>query len=57
MYRILYTLSFCHVMYYMVSEIHIDGRFLEDCFYCYYQQIISAVAQESLIPYNQIKQM
>ena len=35
-----------------MSEICIGGRFLEDCFYCYSQQIISAVAKESLIPYN-----
>ena len=39
-------------MYYIVSEIYIDGRFLEDCFYYYSEQIISAVAKESLIPYN-----
>ena len=45
-------------MYYIVSEICIGciGRcFLEDCFYRYCQQIISAVANESLIPYNLIK--
>ena len=39
-------------MYYIVSEICIDGHFSEDCFYCYSQQIKSAVANESLIPYN-----
>ena len=43
-------------MYYIVSKICIGGRFLEDCFYCYSQQIISAVANESLIPYNLIKE-
>ena len=42
-------------MYYIVSGIYIGGRFLEDCFYCYYQQIIFAVANESLIPYNLTK--
>ena len=53
LYRILYTLSF--VRYYIVSEICIGGHFLEACFNCYFQQIISAVANESLIPYNLIK--
>ena len=38
-----------------MSEICIDGHFLEDCFYCPSQKIISAVANESLIPYNLIK--
>ena len=42
-------------MYYIVSEICIAGRFLEGCFYCYSQQIISAVAKESLNPYNFIQ--
>ena len=42
LYRMSYTLSFCNVMYYIVSEVHI-GCFLEDCFYCYSQQIISAI--------------
>ena len=42
-------------MYYIVSEICIGGHFLEACFNCYFQQIISAVANESLIPYNLIK--
>ena len=53
-YRILCMLymRFCYVMYYIVSEIYIGGRFLEHCFYYYSQQIISAVAKESLIPYN-----
>ena len=41
----------CHI----VPEICIGGRFSEDCFYCYSQQIISAVANESLISYNLIK--
>ena len=35
-----------------VSEICIGGRFLENCFYCYSQQIISALAKEFLIPCN-----
>ena len=38
----------------MVSEICIGGRFLEDCFYCYSQQIISAIVNESLIPYKKL---
>ena len=42
-------------MYYIVLEICIGGRFSEDCFYCYLQQIISAVASESLIPYDLIE--
>ena len=54
-YRILYTLSFCSVMYYILSGIYIGGHFLEDCFYCYSKQIISAVAKESLTPYNLIQ--
>ena len=44
--------SFYYVMYYIVSEICIDGHFLEDCFYCCSQQIKSDVANESPIPYN-----
>ena len=32
--------------------IYIGVRFLDDCSYCYSCQIISAVANESLIPYN-----
>ena len=55
LYRISYTLSFCYVMYYLVSEICIGGRFLEDCLYCYSQKILSPVAIESLILYNLIK--
>ena len=39
-------------MYYIVSEICIGGHFLEDWFYCYSQQIESAVAAESLVPCN-----
>ena len=54
LYRMSYTLRFCVVMYYIVSEICIGGRFLEDCFCCYIQQFISAVANEFLIPYNLI---
>ena len=38
--------------YYILSEIYIDRHFLEDCFYSYSLQIISAVPKESLIPYN-----
>ena len=55
LYCISTTLSFCYLIYYMVLEICIGGRFLEDCFYYYSQKIISAVANESLIPYNVIE--
>ena len=51
-YRIL--LSFCYVMYYLVSEAYIGGQFLEECFHCYSQQILSGVLNESLISYNLI---
>ena len=57
LYCISYTLSFSYVIYYIVSEICIGGRFLEDCFYCYSQQIISAVAKGSLISYNLIQKV
>ena len=50
--HILYFESFCYVMYYIVPEICTVGHFSEDCFYCYSQQIKSAVANESLIAYN-----
>ena len=39
----------------IASEICFGGCFLEDCFYCHSQQIISAVANESLTPYNLIE--
>ena len=42
----------CTALYYIVSEIYIGVHFLEGCSYCYSCQIISAVANESLIPYN-----
>ena len=35
LYWISYTLSFCYVVYYVLSEICIGRRFLDDCFYCY----------------------
>ena len=54
LYRISYTLSFRYVLSYVVSEIWIGGRFLEECFYCYSQQIISAIANESPIPYKNL---
>ena len=38
-----------------MSGICKGGHFLENCFYCYSQQIKSAVANKSLIPYNRIK--
>ena len=44
------------IMYYIVSEICIGGRFLlEDYLVVIPQQIISATANQSLIPYNLIK--
>ena len=52
-----YTLSFCSVLYYIVSEIYIGRRFLEDWFYCYPQQIIYGVAKETLIPSNRIERV
>ena len=52
LYFISYTLSFIYLMYYIVSEILIGECFLEDCLYCYYQQVISAVAKESLSFFN-----
>ena len=42
-------------MHYIVSEIGNGGIVLEGSFYCYSQQIISALTNESLIPYNLIK--
>ena len=39
-------------MYNVVREICIGGRFLEDCFYYYSEQLISAIANESLSPYK-----
>ena len=39
-------------VFYIVSETWIGGRFLEDFFYCYSQQIISTEANESPILYN-----
>ena len=38
-----------------MSGICINGPSIEDCFYCYSKQIISAVANKSPIPYNPIK--
>ena len=52
LYCLLYTLSFCYVMNYVVSGIYFSGHVLEDCFYSYSQHIISAVAKISLIPYK-----
>ena len=37
---------------YIVPQVCIGGRFLEGCFYCYSQEIISAVANKSLIPFD-----
>ena len=45
---ILYTFSFCCVMFYIVSKIDNGRLFLKDCFYCYSQQIISTVAKKSI---------
>ena len=49
-----YFVSFCYKIYYIVSEICIGGNFLEECFYCYSQQIKSEVANKFLTPYNLI---
>ena len=51
LYFILHTLTFCYVIYYIVLEIYIGGRFLEDCFYCYL-----ILSTPNVAP-NQIKQM
>ena len=42
-------------MYYIVLEICAGSRFLQEMINCYSQQFISAVANESLIPYNRMK--
>ena len=52
LYHIWYTLRFYYVMSYIVPEICVGAGFLEDYFYCYSQQIISVVANESLISNN-----
>ena len=54
LYHISYILKFCYLMYYIVSEYCFGGHLLEDCFHCYSKQIISASANEFLIPYNLI---
>ena len=54
LYHISYTLSFCYVIYYIVSKICIGGRFLDDCFYCYSRWITPAIANESLTPYKNL---
>ena len=54
LYRILHTLSFCFLIYYIVSEICIGGSFLEYWFYCHSKQIISDVANVSQM-YNLTK--
>ena len=54
LYRISYTLSFCYVKYYIMSEICISGRFKTGPYFSS-QKFISVVANESLISYNLIK--
>ena len=44
-------------MYYIASKICIGGYFLKDSFHCFSQQVIYAVANESLILYNIIKRV
>ena len=56
LYCISYTLSIWYVMYFVVSETFTGGRFLDDCFYCYSKQIISALAIEFLSPNDYIKE-
>ena len=41
----------CNVLY-SVGKKYTGGRFLENCFYCYSQQIMTVVPKESMIPYN-----
>ena len=53
--HISHTLSFYNILHYIKSEICIGRRFSENCFHCYSQQIISAVANESLIPCSLIR--
>ena len=51
LYRISYTLSFCNAIYYIVPEIYIGGRFLDDCLNCYYQEFISkSLCDKNLLP-------
>ena len=45
-----FTVRFCYIMYYIEPELYNGIRFLKQS--CYSQQIISAVAKESLILYN-----
>ena len=53
LYYISYNLSFCYIMYYIVSEIYIGGRFLKDG--CYYQQIIKSNRNtKPLLPQHQM---
>ena len=56
LYRIFYTLIFDYVMSYIMSEICIGRRFLEDCFYCYALWIISAVAKNPWFPMTLYKE-
>ena len=51
----IYFESSYYLMYHTVLELCNGGHFLKDCFYCYSQQIKSAVANEYLIPYNHMK--
>ena len=51
LYRISYTLSFCYVIHYIVSEVCIGRHFFKECFPTNY----IAVTNESLIPYNLMK--
>ena len=52
---IAYFENFCYVMYYIMPEICIGAYFLEGYFYCYSQQIKSALGNESLILHSLIK--
>ena len=53
--HIVYFESFCYVRCYIVLGLCIGESFLEECFYCYSQQIKSVVGNESLVPYKLIK--
>ena len=47
-----YRYRFCYGMYYIVLKMCIGGRLLQDCFYCYSQQIVYALVKKSLIVYS-----
>ena len=52
-----YTLNYCYVMYNVVSEIRIGGRFLRTALIAISNKLakLTDVAKETLIPYNLIQ--